>query len=58
MSTKAKTRVEKIVYIINAWKGTSKPSKKALNRFENVLNNASDAHIDHLYNFQKAKEKQ
>jgi hypothetical protein len=33
-----------------------KPSRKAITRFENVLNNANDKHIQHLYDLNKVKE--
>lgn len=49
-------RQHMIAYIVKSFKET-KPSRKALNRFENVLNNASDEHVKHLYEFNKIKEK-
>lgn len=51
-------RIKMISYIVKSFKeGSLKPSRKAINRFENVLNNASDDHVRHLYNFNKIKEK-
>ena len=51
-------RIKMIGYIVRSFKeGTNKPSRKAITRFENVLNNADDNHIKHLYEFNKIKEK-
>lgn len=50
-------RIKMIAYIVKSFKeGTQKPSRKAINRFENVLNNATDAHVRHLYHLNKIKE--
>lgn len=50
-------RIKMIAYIVKSFKeGSQKPSRKAINRFENVLNNATDAHVRHLYHLNKIKE--
>lgn len=56
MLTKAE-RIKMISYIVRCFKeGSVKPSRKAITRFENVLNNANDKHIQHLYDLNKVKE--
>lgn len=58
MTLDRETRTTMIAYIVRSFKeGGSKPSRKAVTRLENVLNNASDSHIKHLYDFNKIKEK-
>lgn len=50
-------RISMVTYIIKSFReGSTRPSQKAVNHFENKLNNASDDHIRHLYNLNKIKE--
>ena len=56
MNLSKQERQTMIAYLVKVFKET-KPSRKALNNFENKLNNASDEHVKHLYNFNKIKEK-
>ena len=57
MSNSNPTRIEMISYVIKSFKENEpKPSRKAVNRLTNVLNNAAIDQIEHLYRTSKAKK--